>query len=348
MKYESPKDTRPIFEAKGIETVRRDQCALTQKVLRNTLVTVFQRGLSAAKEYLYRQWDLIHAGRLPVSDFILTGRVRSRYRGGGLGPVQAVLARRLAEADPGRVIRHNERLPYVIVAAPGLTFRLRDCVLTPIELLEQWDSYTLHAAYYTTKHVNAALQRCLGLSPYHVDIHSWYESCPKPRKRIHHWPLSNSGGSTMISAYFGSDICALCGVKCKAKGSSRAVVCTSCSTKKTMASYLAATKLGNAQRQANSVSAICQMCSGCFESSATFAVEKFSSAKREVTTKQLGLLGVSSVRVPKDISTMTAGGGIMTPLANCVCIDCPVTYKRHKLREAEIEAASFCKALDLF
>ena len=135
MKYESPKDTRPIFEAKGIETVRKDQCALTQKVLRNTLVTVFQRGLSAAKEYLYRQWALIHAGRLPVSDFILTGRVRSRYRGGGLGPVQAVLARRLAEADPGRVIRHNERLPYVIFAAPGLTFRLRDFVLTPIEFL---------------------------------------------------------------------------------------------------------------------------------------------------------------------------------------------------------------------
>ena len=107
-----------------------------------------------------------------MSDFILTGRLQSRYRGGRLGPVQIVLARRLSEADPGRVIRHNERLPYVIVAAPGLTFRLRDCVLTPIELLEQWDSYTLHAAYYTTKHVNAALQRCLGLSPYHVDIHS--------------------------------------------------------------------------------------------------------------------------------------------------------------------------------
>ena len=115
-----------------------------------------------------------------MSDFILTGRLQSRYRGGRLGPVQTVLARRLAEADPGRVIRHNERLPYVIFAAPGLTFRLRDLVLTPIESLEQWDSYTLHAAYYTTKHVNAALQRCLGLSPYHVDIHSWYESCPNP------------------------------------------------------------------------------------------------------------------------------------------------------------------------
>mmetsp|Transcript_11954 Transcript_11954/g.24645 ORF Transcript_11954/g.24645 Transcript_11954/m.24645 type:complete len:135 (+) Transcript_11954:975-1379(+) len=31
MKFESPNQPKPEFEAKGIETVRRDQCALTQK-----------------------------------------------------------------------------------------------------------------------------------------------------------------------------------------------------------------------------------------------------------------------------------------------------------------------------
>lgn len=138
MKFESKDQAKPIFEAKGIETVRRDQCTLTQKVLRNSLVTLFQKGVDAVKKYLFRQWALILSGRLPVSDFILTGRVRSRYRGGRIGPVQAALARRLAEADPGRVVRHKERLAYVIVATPGVAFTLRDCVLTPMELLEQW------------------------------------------------------------------------------------------------------------------------------------------------------------------------------------------------------------------
>jgi DNA polymerase zeta len=115
MKFESKDQLKPTFEAKGIETVRRDQCALTQKMLRNTLMTLFQSGIEAVKTYLFRQWSLILSGRLPVSDFILTGRVRSRYRGANLGPVQAVLARRLAEADPGRTVRHKERQPFVIV-----------------------------------------------------------------------------------------------------------------------------------------------------------------------------------------------------------------------------------------
>jgi hypothetical protein len=39
----------------------------------------------------------------------------SSYRGGRIGPVQAVLAKRLAEVDPGKVVRHKERQPYVIV-----------------------------------------------------------------------------------------------------------------------------------------------------------------------------------------------------------------------------------------
>lgn len=115
MKFEAKDQRRPTFEAKGIETIRRDQCALTQKVLRNSLVTLYRAGIDAVKSYLQRQWTLILSGSLPVSDFILTGRVRSRYRGGRIGPVQAALSRRLAEADPAKIVRHKERQAYVIV-----------------------------------------------------------------------------------------------------------------------------------------------------------------------------------------------------------------------------------------
>ena len=94
--------------------VRRDQCALTQKILRNALIKAFKRGIAPTKDYLRTQWSLIHAGKFPVSDFVLTGRVRSRYRGGRIGPVQAALARRLGEIDPGRVVRHKERLVRIL------------------------------------------------------------------------------------------------------------------------------------------------------------------------------------------------------------------------------------------
>ena len=86
MAYFSKDDKTPDFEAKGIETIRRDQCALTQKVLKNSLIMLFRYGVQAAREYVFRQWNLILSGRLPVSEFIFTGRVRSQYR--GAGPVQ--------------------------------------------------------------------------------------------------------------------------------------------------------------------------------------------------------------------------------------------------------------------
>jgi DNA polymerase elongation subunit (family B) len=115
---------------------------------------VFQRGIAPTKEYLRSQWSLIHAGKFPVSDFVLTGRVRSRYRGGKIGPVQAALARRLGEVDPGRVVRHKERLPYVIVASPGKAFKLRDCVLT-VSSLQSSVFFLSHCSnnclFYTSK-----------------------------------------------------------------------------------------------------------------------------------------------------------------------------------------------------
>lgn len=332
MKYEYPEQKKPTFEAKGIETIRRDQCALTQKVLRNALVTLFQNGIQTVKSYLFRQWSLILSGRLPVSDFVLTGRVRSHYRGGRVGPVQAVLARRLAEADPGRVIRHKERLAYVIVATPGLTFRLRDCVLTPTELLEQWDAYSIHLTYYITKHVNAALQRCLGLANVNVDVNAWFEACPKPRKRLHFWPVTRSGSNVMISSYFGSDVCSLCGMKCRAHGKSRAVVCGACQQDAVNAVQVALTRLNNTQKDAQELAKVCSACNLCFEDSNTFA-----SLKSGIAALTNGTLSVNARGSP----------GIMTPIANCTCIDCPNTFERHRLKEAELEAIAICQALNL-
>lgn len=93
MKSESKDQKNPVFESKGLETIRRDQCALTQRVLRNCLVRLFRNGIESVKEYVMHEWNEIISGNTPISDFILTGRVRSRYRGGRVGPVQAALAK---------------------------------------------------------------------------------------------------------------------------------------------------------------------------------------------------------------------------------------------------------------
>ena len=114
-------------------------------------------------------------------------------------------------------------------ATPGAAIKLRDCVLTPMELLEQWDAFTIHSTYYITKHVNAALQRCLGLSPHHVDVSLWFEASSKPSRSIHYWPSTRSRQNTMmISTFFGSDKCSLCRRKCTTSSRSRAAVCEDC------------------------------------------------------------------------------------------------------------------------
>ena len=337
MMYDSASQKHPTFEAKGIETVRRDQCTVTQRILKTSLIHAFQRGINQVKDYLYRQWSLIHAGRLPVSDFVLTGRVRSRYRGGKIGPVQATLARRLAEVDPGRVIRHKERLPYVIIAMPGRSFKLKDGVHTPLELLEQWDSFSVNAEYYTVRHVNAALQRCFGLPPFKINVHAWYNSCPKPRRRIHHWPQSRSSSSLMISSYFGSDACAFCSSKCKSVGSSKVVVCQRCKADGIAAACTAIDRLRETQERANLLAAACSACNGCPESSWSFAMEDY----HQPASKRRGNSYVVAA------NPTHRRGRLVTPMANCVCVDCPITYERHRTRESEIEAKELCHALDL-
>jgi DNA polymerase zeta len=325
MKFDSKDQKKPTFEAKGLEIIRRDQCALTQKVLKNALITLFKHGIQAVKEYMFRQWSLIFAGELPVSDFILTGRVRSKYRGGKEGPVQAVLARRLAEADPGRVVRHKQRLSYVIVATPGVTFRLKDCVLSPLELLERWDAYKIHSGYYIERHVNAALQRCLGLSPHFISVAEWFGACPKPRRRTHFWPIKSK--RAMITAYFGNDVCSLCQRKCQADGSSLVVVCRSCRKDQISSIQSASATMNKIENEANTLAKKCSKCSGCFESADTFAVAIEQEQKPNTNASFRTLQ-----QRQKNNQTL------LIPLANCVCIDCPITYERHSLRERSIEA----------
>lgn len=82
------------------------------------------------------------------------------------------------------------------------------------------------------------------------------------------------------------------------------------------------TRLKENQALAHSLAQKCSKCNLCFEDSQTFASVRSTGA-------------------------VVSGGILTTPLANCSCIDCPVTYERHQAREQEIEALAICDALDL-
>lgn len=76
-KYETVHETEPVFEAKGIETVRRDGCPVVSKMMEQSLKLLFKTAdLSTVKDYLFRQWTKIINGNVSLKDFIIAKEVK--------------------------------------------------------------------------------------------------------------------------------------------------------------------------------------------------------------------------------------------------------------------------------
>ena len=76
-KYEHRNQTEPEFDAKGIETVRRDGTPAEQKIEEKALKILFRTAdLSQVKSYFQRQCKKIMQGRVSIQDFIFAKEVR--------------------------------------------------------------------------------------------------------------------------------------------------------------------------------------------------------------------------------------------------------------------------------
>ncbi|KAI9221843.1 hypothetical protein BC828DRAFT_414526 [Blastocladiella britannica] len=180
-KYESIKDTEPVFDAKGIETVRRDGCPLVSKMMRSALEILFvQRDLSKVKEYVERQFSKLLSGQVPLRDLIIAKEVRlGNYSDRVLPPPGAHLVTQKMQKDPRAVPQYGERIPFVVTAgAPG--DRLIDQVMCPRDVLKHRE-IRFHAQYYIQKQVLPALSRLFQL--FGADIAQWYYEMPKPDMR---------------------------------------------------------------------------------------------------------------------------------------------------------------------
>ncbi len=77
------------------------------------------------------------------------------------------------------------------------------------------------------------------------------------------------------------------------------------------------------QRQAFALAQKCSNCNLRFEDSSAFA--PLRPIQRLNSTIAMGPVHST---------------GVITPLANCLCVDCPIIFERHRLREAELEATA--------
>lgn len=77
MKYETQSQKEPDFDAKGIETVRRDTCPAIAKTLEVCLKMLFRsQDLSEIKAFVQDQWQKMYAGRVSLQDFVFAKAVK--------------------------------------------------------------------------------------------------------------------------------------------------------------------------------------------------------------------------------------------------------------------------------
>ncbi|KAJ3150701.1 DNA polymerase zeta [Geranomyces michiganensis] len=174
-KFESPDDVEPVFDAKGIETVRRDGCPAVVKSMEQCLKILFRsQDMSEVKRHCHRQWSKILAGRVSIQDFILAKEVNlGSYT---VPPPGALVAMRKMASDPRAEPQIGERVPYVVVHG-GPRYKLRDSVVPPEELLFSRNRLRLHGQYYIERMIIPAVSRIFNLVG--GDLLSWYRDMPK-------------------------------------------------------------------------------------------------------------------------------------------------------------------------
>ncbi|PNF33687.1 hypothetical protein B7P43_G12050 [Cryptotermes secundus] len=169
--YESPDQEKPVYDAKGIETVRRDGCPAVAKILEKSLRLVFEtKDVSLVKSYVCQQFTKLLQGRINMQDLIFAREYRgmSGYRPGACVPALE-LARRWLQTDRRAEPRQRERVPYVIVnGPPGLP--LIRLVRSPLDLLAD-PSLRPNATYYITRVIIPPLDRCFSLLG--AEVESW-------------------------------------------------------------------------------------------------------------------------------------------------------------------------------
>ncbi|EGO51803.1 hypothetical protein NEUTE1DRAFT_125454 [Neurospora tetrasperma FGSC 2508] len=179
-KYESRDQTVPVFDAKGIETVRRDGTPAEQRIEEKALKILFETAdLSQVKSYFQEQCHKIMRGAVSVQDFCFAREVKlgtySTSGRGGPAPAGALIATKKMKEDARAEPQYGERVPYVVMAgAPGM--RLVDRCVEPEELLDNAHA-TLDADYYINKNIIPPLERIFNLVG--ANVRTWYEEMPK-------------------------------------------------------------------------------------------------------------------------------------------------------------------------
>ncbi|XP_074846819.1 DNA polymerase zeta catalytic subunit [Carettochelys insculpta] len=255
--YETLEQKDPVFDAKGIETVRRDSCPAVSKILERSIKLLFEtRDISQIKQYVQNQCMKLLEGKASMQDLIFAKEYRgsSAYRPGSCVPALEITRRMLAY-DRRSEPRVGERVPYVIVyGMPGLP--LIQLVRRPIEVLQD-ANLRLNATYYITKQILPPLARIFSLIG--IDVFSWYHELPRIQRAACSSRTELEGRKSTISQYFTTLHCPICDEL------TQHGICNKCRSQPQHVAVILNQEIRELERKQDQLVKICKNCTGCFD-----------------------------------------------------------------------------------
>ncbi|XP_066919058.1 uncharacterized protein [Clytia hemisphaerica] len=253
--YETLDQNEPIFDAKGIETVRRDNCPAVEKLMEKSIRILFEtKDVSLIKSYVQKQLMKILEGKTYLKEFIIAKEYRgmNTYKPGACVPA-LVLTRKMLKQDRRSEPRTGQRVPYVVIhGSPGLP--LIQLVRPPQDLVDN-SGLRINDVYYITKQILPALSRIFSLLG--VNVNKWYTDLPK-MNRIHDRDIDHSTNKKgTISHYFGSQHCPICQQLTTLR------ICRSCQQQPQMTVVHLTSRIWNTEKRFINLLKICQHCMQC-------------------------------------------------------------------------------------
>lgn len=110
----------PKIDSKGIEKNRLDNCPLVRKMLTVILDTLLiNNDLNGALDYIFKTLSDLVQGRIEYSDLVITKSISKPLEEYKSVSTHIEVAKKMAQRDKSYTFAPGERIPYVIVNAPG-------------------------------------------------------------------------------------------------------------------------------------------------------------------------------------------------------------------------------------
>ena len=259
-KYESKDQKSPDFDAKGIETVRRDGTPAEQKIEEKALKILFRTAdLSQVKQYFQTQCTKIMQGKVSIQDFCFAKEVKlGTYSDKGLPPPGALISTRRMLEDPRAEPQYGERVPYVVLAgAPGA--RLIDRCVAP-EVLLQDETSELDSEYYISKNLIPPLERIFNLMG--ANVRQWFDEMPKVQRirqieaTVKAKNVEQLGSKKTLESYMNSSSCLVCREKLEGDIG----ICEKCQVNREQSLLVLRSRLSKAESKGNQLAQVCRSC----------------------------------------------------------------------------------------